>query len=459
MSILQSPQSWFRRRLAQLNAVTAVPPGRAGDGLVAVIRPQGVADKTWGDLHQEMFDAREAWRQNPLARRLVGMVTAYVVGNGITLRAADPAVQAFIDAFWQANQMDQRVPEWCDELCRSGEIFPVLFTNPQDRLSSVRCVPASSIERVEWREGDYEAELRYKEAGAVGDSEERWWVSPLHPSAADLSTPLMLHYAVNRPVGALRGESDLAPILPWLRRYGRWLEDRVRLNAGVRAFLWVVKAPARLRAELAERYRQPPEPGSVILADEQETWSAIAPNLNAGDAASDGRAIRWMIVAGGPGTSLLDLGEGEDSNLATGQVMTEMRRRFLRRRQAYLASLLTDLVTVAWGRYAKNDAAGGGRHVDDVTYGGAHPLITAALPDISVEDNQKLAQAAMELASGLSSVAQLVGNGAEFRKLALRLFVKFAGEQISEGEIAAMLEGGKEVNAETPRSRGVRRGA
>ena len=33
---------------------------------------------------------------------------------------------------------------------------------------------------------------------------------------------------LNRPVGCLRGESDLAPVLPWLRRYSRWLEDRVR---------------------------------------------------------------------------------------------------------------------------------------------------------------------------------------------------------------------------------------
>ena len=247
---------------------------------------------------------------------------------------------------------------------------------------------------------------------------------------------MMLHYAVNRPVGALRGESDLAPILPWLRRYSRWLEDRVRLNAGVRAFLWVVKAPARLRTELAERYRQPPEPGSVIIADEQETWTAVAPNLNANDAANDGRAIRWMIVAGGPGTSLLDLGEGEDSNLATGQVMTEMRRRFLRRRQAYLAWLLTDLVLVAWRRYASGDRRG--RKVVSAAD------ITAVLPDISVEDNQKLAQAAMQLATGLSTVAQLVGSGPAYRKMALRWFVKFAGEQITEGEIAQMIHEGHE---------------
>jgi hypothetical protein len=378
-----------------------------------------------------MFDAQQAWRQNPLARRLVGMVTAYVVGNGISLRSEYAPLQKFIDDFWQRNQMDQRIPEWCDELCRSGEVFPVLFTNPQDRLSTVRCVPASIVERIEWREGDYEAELCFKEVGTFGDSEEHWWVSPLHESADDIATPVMLHYAVNRPVGALRGESDLAPILPWLKRYSRWLEDRVRLNAGVRAFLWVVKAPGRLRAELLERYRQPPEPGSVIIADEQETWTAVAPSLNANDAANDGRAIRWMIVAGGPGTSLLDLGEGEDSNLATGQVMTEMRRRFLRRRQAYMAWLLSDLLLVAWKRYAVGDRRGR-RAVSAAD-------ITAVLPDISVEDNQKLAQAAMQLSSGLNSLAQLVGNGHALRRMALRLFVKFAGEQITEGEIAEML--------------------
>lgn len=455
-------------RLAQrlagwLASVAPIPPGAPGDGLLPASAPAappvpppvplagerpapassppaagwgsaswgsfaapfaapGAADKSWPELQTEMNDARAAWRQNPLARRLVGMVTAYVVGNGITLHSPDPAVQAFIDAFWQHNHLDQRVPDWCDELCRSGEIFPVLFTNAQDGMSSVRCVPASLIEQIEWRPGDYEAELRYKELGLPGAA-ERWWVSPLHPDAAGLHTPVMLHYAINRPVGALRGESDLAPILPWLRRYGRWLEDRVRLNAGVRAFLWVVKAPARLRGELLERYRQPPEPGSVILADEQESWSAVAPTLNANDAANDGRAIRWMIVAGGPGTSLLDLGEGEDSNLATGQVMTEMRRRFLRRRQAYLAALLIDLVTVAWGR-----SSGAGR-----------PPITAVLPDISVEDNQKLAQAAQQLAGGLTSLAALVGNGPALRKLALRLFLKFAGEQISEQEIEEMI--------------------
>ena len=62
--------------------------------------------------------------------------------------------------------------------------------------------------------------------------------------------PWMLHYAVNRPVGALRGEGDLAPVLQWLRSYRGWLQDRVRLNHAVRSFIWIIKAPASLYAEL-----------------------------------------------------------------------------------------------------------------------------------------------------------------------------------------------------------------
>ena len=98
--------------------------------------------------------------------------------------------------------------------------------------------------------------------------------------------------------------------------------------------MWVVRAPKRLLADLRERYRRPPEPGTVIIADSDgEEWSAVSPNLHAADARHDGRAIRWMIVAGGPGTALTDMGEGEDANLATAKAMGEQKRRFLRRRQ------------------------------------------------------------------------------------------------------------------------------
>jgi hypothetical protein len=427
----------WREWAARLAAVTPISVGLPGDGLVN--RSAGSRlDKPWHELAQEFDDAVDAWRKHPLARRLVGLTTAYTVGGGVSLSSERPEVQRFLADFWSANRMALRVDEWSDELARSGELFPVLFTHPVSGRSTVRTVPAALIERVEVDPDDYEQEARYWQTTGPGEP-PKVWVG--QAQTENVATPLMLHYAVNRPIGAVRGESDLAAILPWLRRYSRWLEDRVRLNAAMRAFLWIVHAPARLRPALEERYRQPPEPGSVIIAErEVETWQAVTPNLHAGDAEKDGRAIRWMIAAGGPGTALLDLGEGEDSNLATGQAMAEQRRRFLRRRQSYLAWLLSDLAVHAYERYCAATASAG----LPITHAPiTHADVIVQMPDISPEDNQALATAAERLASSLDTLAAITGAGDAYRRMALRLFTKFLGEPLSEGEFERILQEGR----------------
>lgn len=416
------------------NAVSAVPVGQAGDGLA--LHSSSPLDKPWGEWFQEFEDAREAWRKHPLARRLIGLTTAYVVGPGITLQSDDPALARFLQTFWAQNRLALRMEEWCDELARSGELFLVLFTDPVTGFSSVRPVAACQIEEVDFDPEDYEAERRYRARRGPGEP-DIWWIGSAHAEAQQPTPPLMLHYAVNRAVGAVRGESDLAPILPWLRRYSRWLEDRVRLNAAMRAFLWIVHAPGRLRGTLEERYRTPPDAGSVIIAEQgAEEWQAVTPNLHAADAEKDGRALRWMIAAGGPGTGLLDLGEGEDANLATGQAMAELRRRFLRRRQAYLAWMLADLALHAYGRWTVLTGYRG-RAV-------SHADVTVVTPDISPEDNQELATAAARLTDSLQTLAGLVGDGPTYRRMALRLFAKFVGEPLSAQEFETILEEGME---------------
>jgi hypothetical protein len=439
---------WVSDRLA----VTAVPVGRKDDGLVETFGPVNRIDKPWGELFAEFEDAREAWRKNPLARRLVGIVTSYTVGSGISLHSEHKGLQDFIERFWLHNRMELRLDEWCDELSRSGELFPVLFTNPVDGMSSVRLVPAVQIEYVDADPEDYEREIRYKETVALTSAvNEIWWQGAGSDTADDARVPVMLHYAVNRPVGGLRGESDLAPLLPWLRRYSRWLEDRVRLNAAMRSFLWVVSVPARLRAQVEERYRQVPEPGSVIITEKDaETWEAVTPSLHAADAEKDGRAIRWMIVAGGPGTALLDIGEGEDSNLASGQAMAEQRRRFLRRRQSYMGWLLCDLVLRAYLRQTRVLPRPEGSRFKVAGMGD----IQVNVPDISPEDNASLASAASALSGALATMATLTGSGPAYRRMALRLFTKFAGEQLGEGESTAILaEGEVEIGRREVRER------
>jgi hypothetical protein len=428
--------AWVQRVLRPLAvwlaSVTAVPVGREGDGLTRSLFSSGTEiDKPWGELAQELSDAREAWRKNPMARRVINIITSYVVGPGMAATSEYRPLAKFIDGFWHHDQnlLDLHLDGWCDELSRGGELFLVLFTNEYDGMSYVRAIPASQIEEVRWRDGDYQTELRYRQSTGPGE-DERWWYAPAG-APEGWTGPVMLHYAVNRPVGAVRGESDLAPILPWLRRYTRWLEDRVRLNAAVRAFLWVVRAPQRLTADLRETYRTPPEAGSVIVAQQDEEWEAVAPNLQARDANADGRAIRWMIAAGGPGTSLVDFGEGEDANLATARASAEVRRRFLTQRQGYFAYLLADLIVQAFHRYVAINSLKHRRvNVADVV---------VAKPDIAADDNEALAKAALALTEGLTELRSLIGDSGHFKRFALRLFVKFLGESITEREFDSLI--------------------
>lgn len=425
---------------AALASVTFVPPGLPDDGMVE--RQRLPNDRGRSAHAAQMGEALEAWRTNPLARRLVALVTSTCVGDGIRLSSSYAPLEDFIRAFWNhpQNHLDDELAEWSDELSRSGELFLALFTDPATGMSYVRAVPAAQIADVHWQKGDYRTELAYRDVGATDGAssplESRWWKSPAHPEASALE-PVMLHFAINRPVGAVRGESDLAPILHWLRRYTRWLEDRVILNASTRSFLWIVNAPKRLRGHLLESYRQPPQPGSVIFAEEDEKWTAVAPNLHAADAEMDGRAIRWMVAAGGPGTALIDLGEGEDANLATGAVMQEQKRRFLRRRQRVLVQMLVNLTLEAFRRYVEVTGA-------PVRAVAAEDIV-ALTPDISPEDNASLATAAAQIVAALQGMGEIAGSNEEFRRMALRLFARFAGESITAAELDRILAKGEQA--------------
>lgn len=436
----QQKPNLIQRFAVWLAQVVAVDVGKPDDGLVAVSAGTGL-DKSWHELRQEFADALEAWRYNPLARRLVGIVSAYVVGQGIAIRSGRKTVDVWLRkwASHPKNNILLEQSEWCDELTRSGELFFALFMDASGMVN-VRAIPAATIERIEWREGDYRTELRYiQSAPEPGADQPVWhhlddgavWIGDGDKRRA---RPIMVHYAVNRPVGAVRGESDLKPILPWLRRYSRWLEDRVVLNAAVRSFIWLVKVPAKMVTAKAEQYRRAPEPGAVMVVDrDSEEWSAVAPNLNARDAQNDGRAIRWMITAAGPGTGLVDLGEGEDANLATANAMGEQRRRFLRRRQRQFAAMLSDLAITSWNWGVELGVRRGSViGVDD---------IVLDLPDISPADNESLANAADQITAAVDKLRGVTGESKELRELAVRLLLKFAGETVSEDQFAAIVAG------------------
>lgn len=401
-------------------------------------------DRDWAELYQLQTDALTAWRSNPLARGIVNLQTNFVVGDGIRLSAKYKPLNAFISRFWEEprNHMAMRLPDMCDELTRSGELFPALHRDPAG-MSYIRFVPASQVDELRWQPGDYETELEYHER--TTDLAGRWWTAPAHPNARHADS-ILLHYAVNKVIGCTRGESDLAPIVTWLKRYSGWLEDRARLNWAARVFLWFVTVPTNQIEAKRAQYRATPEPGSVIVKDAAEQWEMQTPNLQGRDAASDGRQIRYMIAAGS-GVPLHMLGEGENTNLATAQAMQIPTMRQYRRRQLYFSYILADITAQAFNHWAATNHAS--RQVVSYTD------ITAQMPELDLSDNGALAAAGRDIVQMLAALRdELRESGIEppdaLNEKTFELAFRFAGEILTPEEIKALLDGPKVKVAPQP---------
>ncbi len=432
----------FEREIARREALASARAARALDDLNdrLLSRETYPRDRRDHDREEVLRDALEAWRANPLARRIVELCTQYVVGSGLGVECRHGPTNQFLQAFWthRLNHMPTRLFEWCDELSRSGELFVVLSTDASG-MSYVRALPAAAILAVETEAHDVEQETAVWEKPCGDGSDQpgpdgilsgrRW---PAYRPGEDcrgedgLFPPVVLHYAVNRPVGAKHGESDLAPLLRWLARYSAWLEDRARLNRFRNAFMYVVKArftgkEERL-ARQAELNLNPPNPGSILVCDESETWEVLSPKLSSFESAEDGLALKKMICAGS-GNPLHFLAEPESSTRTTAESAGGPTFRHYQQRQLYFLWMVEDLCRAVLQR----------RHAADRRVRPDAPIRPSGA-DISARDNLALAQSAGQV---VQAFAALRDRGLIDDAELLRLAYRFAGEVVDvEGMLA-----------------------
>lgn len=367
--------------------------------------------------HQTILQqALEAWRANPLARRIVGLTSQYVVGGGIRIHCDHPATTKFLSEWWQheLNQCALRVYEWSDELTRTGELFFLLTTDGAG-MTYVRAVPAIQITAIETAENDLQQELAYYQQTDAFGKGATW---PAYDSRLDQpDQSVMMHFAINRPPGAVRGESDLAPLLIWLNRYSVWLEDRTRLNRYRNAFYFVVKSRFLSEAERANRQAVlnalPPTPGSILVTDESEEWDVVHPRLESHEANTDGLSIKKMIAAGA-GVPLHFLAEPESSTRSTAEAAGGPTFRHFEQRQLFFTEMLRQIAVVAVRRRSQFDGK-----VDP------EAVIQVQAADLSSRDNAALAIATQ---AASRTFFDLFDRGLIDREELLRMVYRFAGE-------------------------------
>jgi hypothetical protein len=361
-----------------------------------------------------------AWRLNPLARRLVTLMRQYVV-DGIDFHCDHEDTAAFLREFWThpLNRIGQHLAEWSDELMLTGNLFPILTTDSAG-MTYIRIMPTDQVKEIHTAANDLQQEQGYTPKGSLADPDPK--AIPNYYARRNRKT-VMLHYAVNKLAGMEWGEPDIAPLLPWLGRYALWLEDRVRLNRFRQAFMYVVKGRWMSQAEKDARARElnssPPNPGSILLTDEQEQWDVLSPKLESHEAGSDGLALK-KLIAGGFGIPLHWLAEPESSTRTTAEAAGTPTFKTLEERQQLFLAIVQEILTVAVARRA----AKGDTTVDPR----ARIFVTAG--DVSERDNAALALAATQV---ITSFGQLWAANLISADEYLRVVYRFAGETLPAG--------------------------
>lgn len=394
----------------------------------------GTYDRDQSEIEELYNDALLAWRKNPIAKRAIDITTDYVLGDGITISSHIPDLQNFIDRFLSdpENLESFNFAAMSEELSRSGDLYVVLFRNPTNGMSYTRFVVKPEIIQIETAARDWSKELVYHQRIPNDPGETRRWYSP-RDGRSRRAKAVMLHFTVNRPIGALLGESDLATVLPWLLKYSRMVEDRIRLHWASRMFLWFVKVPKNKVAEKRAQYRMPPESGSIIVHDESEEWNQQTPQLNGLDSSFDLEAIRRLIYTG---TGLPPHWFGErGSNRAEATEMGAPAERHLKRRQRTFAKMISNIILTAYRRAVDIDKA---PPLPDIA---EDKLITVTIVEPSRRDAEALAQSAKNMADAYKTINQEMPNQSRrMARLFTRLVLTFAGEGIEEATLDEILE-------------------
>lgn len=379
---------------------------------------QNFRDRLNYDRLSLLTQAITAWRSNPIARRIIELTTEFAVGTGFTF-SAPKTIEDYLYKFWHdpLNDIDQQLPEWADEAWRTGDLFLLCSMDAGGGLY-VRALPSESIGVIETSSNDYRQELFFKK----NDMDENPW--PAYVKGA-VQAWFVLHFPLNRAVGASFGESDLAPVLYWIGLYRQWLEDRARLNYFRQMFSFVLTRPFSSQAEKDVYMREfafkyPKKTGGVLGLDTTETLEAVAPQLASSDAETDGMAIKRMIATG-VGIPMHFFAEAESSTRTTAEAAGTPTFKRFERRQQFMINVIHKLLTVAVEIRSRSRAT-----VKNLN-------IHISSPDITEKDNAQLAIAVQRITSAFAPIynAKLI-DPKEFIRLVYRFVAETPPETIGK---------------------------
>ncbi|WP_430391080.1 hypothetical protein [Dyella sp. 20L07] len=393
------------------------------------------------------------WETNVLANRLIEIPLAYLLSGGVKLRIDDEEAQAALDAHWNdgLNQWDIKLTKRARELGLFGEQCWPVFRNEGNGFVRLGYLDPALIETVVTDPDNSEQPIgivtkRDKKGVArryriIVNVPEAAFTERTQAIRASFDTGDCFYFKVNDLSSATRGRSDLLAQVDWLDAYDQFLFGEIDRAAFLRAFIWDVQITGATQAEVEQRAKSisPPRPNSIRVHNENETWKAEAPNLQASDSSEGARLFRNHILGGGTIPEHW-FGGAENVNRATGQAMSEPTEKMLAMRQTFLGYMLVQV-----GQYVAR--SGWDLLEDELPTDKAKILATLRVewPEMTSKDTTKYAAA---LQQATVAVVALLDAGLVTDETALRVVAAMAERLGVEINVTAEIEEARKTLAD-----------
>ncbi|HRQ63892.1 MAG TPA: hypothetical protein PKZ76_03360 [Xanthomonadaceae bacterium] len=371
------------------------------------------------------------WESNLVANRLIELPVAYLLSQGVSWRVDDDKAQRALNRHWAdgINAWDMKLPKRVRELALFGEQCYPVFRDVHNGFVRLGYLDPALIETVVTDPENCEQPIGIVTKRNTKGVARRYRVIVNVPETAFAARTQEIrntftdgdcfYFRVNDLSSATRGRSDLLAQIDWLDAYDTFLFGEVDRAAAARAFIWDVELAGASPEEVAARARTitAPRSNSVRVHNDQEKWSAVAPQLNSYDASNNARLIRNHML-GGATVPEHWYGGAADVNRATGDSMAEPTEKMLEMRQRVIGYMLEQI-----GQYVVRS----GWRTLDRELSDAQQEILATLrvewPQMTNKDTTKYAAALQQVTS---SVAQSIAEGLMTRETALRLIAAIA---------------------------------
>lgn len=404
--------------------------------------------------------SQHLWQSNPLANRLIELPLAYLLGKGVRLVVKDDKAQKVLDKHWKdcINAWAIKLMKRVRELALFGEqCWPVFvgangfvrvgYLDP--RLIETVVMDPDNAEQpigIVTTRDKHGVARRFK---VIVNGPEDVFTERTRQIRETFTTGQCFYFRVNDLCNGTRGRGDLVPLLDWLDAYDEFLFGELDRADFMRAFMWDVTLTGADKPTVEARAREitAPKAGTVRVHNENEQWTAVAPELQAGDAATAARLFRNQVL-GGRTVPEHWFGGGGDVNRSTGESMAEPTEKEFESRQTYIGHMLVEVGTfvlrAAWRLLEGGELTEDQEKILDE--------LKVEWPEMVVKDITRYASA---LQSVIAAAAQAIDQGLLTKETALAIIAAVAtqfgievdvNDELKKAEAALADRGGRTLD-------------